>query len=142
MEGRKVHAAAAKVDEAVEVSADNAVRCFMTEDGALVCERLPAGNYRLEAAAPRERGDDDAPRCNPANPKSCLTYVYVLESGTMVCEGLPAGEYEIREAQPEDVNEMVEHAVRLASGAPAPAKTETKPDEGWLGKLTGFLRQT
>ena len=24
------------------------------EDGALVCERLPAGNYRLEAAAPKE----------------------------------------------------------------------------------------
>lgn len=37
---------------------------------------------------------------------------------------------------------MVDHAVRLASGKPAPEKVETKPEGGWLGKLTGFLRQT
>ena len=30
------------------------IRAGVVEDGALVCERLPAGNYRLEAAAPKE----------------------------------------------------------------------------------------
>ena len=37
---------------------------------------------------------------------------------------------------------MVDHAVRLASGKPTPEKVETKQEDGWLGKLTGFLRQT
>ena len=32
--------------------------------------------------------------------------------------------------------------MRLASGKPAPEKVETKPEGGWMGKLTGFLRQT
>jgi len=31
-----------------------------------------------------QHGDGNAPRCDPANPTSCLTYVYVLESGQMV----------------------------------------------------------
>lgn len=41
--------------------------------------------YKLTCSFTEQHGDGNAPRCDPANPKSCLTYVYVLESGTMVC---------------------------------------------------------
>ncbi|KAK9907559.1 hypothetical protein WJX75_005957 [Coccomyxa subellipsoidea] len=127
------------------------VRCFMTKEGALVCERLPAGNYRLEAAAPLTHdetgGLKDAPRCDPLRPEDCLTYCYVMDDGSMVCEGLPTGEYQIKTAGPEDLERMVQHALALEKGAtykdlaPAAAQ-EAKKDEGLLGKIMGVFRSS
>jgi len=35
-----------QASESPEGQYKDGVRCYMTKEGALVCERLPAGNYR------------------------------------------------------------------------------------------------
>ena len=64
------------------------------------------------------------------------------QSGPSLCRKLQALRYPTQTRPCGSVQAMVDHAVRLASGKPAPEKVETKPEGGWLGKLTGFLRQT
>ncbi|BDA47939.1 hypothetical protein COCOBI_11-1960 [Coccomyxa sp. Obi] len=134
-----------------ETQYKDGVRCYMTKEGALVCERLPAGNYRLEAAAPRTHDETgalaDAPRCDPTRPEECLTYCYVMEDGSMVCEGLPTGEYQIKTAGPEDVERMVQHALALEKGATykdlTPAAAQPKEENsGLLGKIMGIFRSS
>lgn len=41
-----------QASESPEGQYKDGVRCYMTKEGALVCERLPAGNYRYSSTCP------------------------------------------------------------------------------------------
>ncbi|GMH34294.1 hypothetical protein BSKO_02128 [Bryopsis sp. KO-2023] len=106
---------------------EDGVRCFVTEEGHMVCERLPPGDYKVKSAPTA----DGAATKDSEEVVGSETFCYITDDGQLLCEGLQSGEYTIEEASDEDIESMLAHVESLAKDKPAvtaevPAAVEEK----------------
>eukprot|EP00210_Caulerpa_lentillifera_P001959 g1880.t1 len=82
------------------------VKCYVNEEGHLVCDRLEPGDYVVKKASEGVTSSGD-------KPPEGVAFCYITDSGELICEGLDEGNYTIEQASDEHMSDMIAHMQQL-----------------------------